>query len=324
MRASNPEWDFMGRTYVVWALADIALREPARKPACLVTMDALIDRTLADEQSHGMYYFLMPYARRGDFVQQPAGSQFVDGEIALMLGVRRIVEEKPEYARLQRERVRRIVDRMRHSPTLSAESYPDECWTFCNLVALDAVKTEDFLDGADHSALFRDWITLAHRRLVDPRTGLLISAYTLDGGPIYGPEGSTIWMAAHSLDLIDPPFARDQYERARRQLGGSLAGFGYAREWPPAWRGSNVIDSGVVVPGVDISPGSTGMAFLGAATFGDRRYLESLARTLDYAAFPVDDAGGLSFAAGNQVGDAVLLYSSVLGPTWDKIKRGRR
>jgi hypothetical protein len=326
MRKSNPEWDFMGRTYLVWALGNIALRDPSRKQACLAQMDSLIDDTVALERERGLYYFLMPYAQNDEFVQRPAGSQFVDGETALMLGMRRIVEEKPAYKVLQQALVNRIIGRMTASrPTVSAESYPDECWTFCNVVALDAVKTEDYLDGTDHTALFHAWLTYAHAHLIDTRTGLLISAYTTDGDPIYGPEGSSIWMVCHGLDLIDPAFAKDQYVRARRTLVASAAGFTYAREWPPAWRGSNLIDSGVVLPGLDASPGSTGMALLAAATFHDRTLLNGLAATMDFAAFPIHahvpetNSDGLHYAAGNQVSDAVFLYASVLGPMWDKI-----
>src|SRR5262245_57769801 len=31
MRASNAEWDFMGRTFLVWSLANMGLRNPASK-----------------------------------------------------------------------------------------------------------------------------------------------------------------------------------------------------------------------------------------------------------------------------------------------------
>ena len=30
-REANPEWDFMGRTFLAWSAANLALREPAKK-----------------------------------------------------------------------------------------------------------------------------------------------------------------------------------------------------------------------------------------------------------------------------------------------------
>ena len=56
---------------------------------------------------------------------------------------------------------------------------------------------------------------MAKQKLVDPKSGLLISSFTTDGAPMAGPEGSSIWMVAHSLQLLDEDFARDQYQRAR-------------------------------------------------------------------------------------------------------------
>ena len=232
MRTVNEEWDFMGRSFLAWSLANMALRDPSVQPEALRAIDAIIDETVALERTRGMYFFLMSYAVDRPFVQKPERSQFVDGEIALMLAMRCVVEDKPAYRAALRERVRIMVDRMEASPTLSAESYPDECWTFCNSVALAAIRTSDWLDGTDHSDLSRRWVSHGPRRLIDPKSGILISAYRLDGGRIYGPEGSSIWMATHCLALVDEPFAREQYELACREMGGCVLGFGYAREWP--------------------------------------------------------------------------------------------
>src|SRR3989442_14087967 len=70
MRASNAEWDFMGRSFLVWSLANMGLREPASKPGYLQTTDRIIDETLRLEKQEGMYFFLMPYARTGRYVAQ--------------------------------------------------------------------------------------------------------------------------------------------------------------------------------------------------------------------------------------------------------------
>lgn len=324
MRGTNAEWDFMGRSFLVWSLANLALRDPATKAECLDVIDRVIAETLRLEGERGIYFFLMDYARAGPFRLQPARSQFLDGEIALMLGVRRVVEEKPEYRPLLAERVAFMTGRMRQSPVLSAESYPDECWTFCNAVALAAIRVADHLDGSDHRDLFRDWVAAARARLVDPRTGILVSSYHLDGSHMDGPEGSSIWLAAHCLDLIDADFARDQYRRARAELGVVACGFGWAKEWPASWQGPRDVDSGPVVPVLEVSAGSSGLAFVGARAFRDADYFRALATTIGFAGFPAEDRGGLKYCASNQVGDAVLLYSLVLGPVWDRVKGDRR
>lgn len=323
MRRSNAEWDFMGRSFLVWSLAEMGLRDPARKDECLAVMDQIIGETIKLEREHGIYFFLMPYAKASPYVVQPARSLFIDGEIALMLGVRRVVEEREDYKPLLATRVKTMLEQMRRSPSLVAESYPDECWLFDHAVALAAIRVADHLDGSDHSAFLREWLDMARRQLVHPNTGLLVSSFTTKGQHLDGPEGSSIWMAAHCLKLIDEDFARDQYRRARRELGATLCGFGWSREWPASWTGPTDIDSGAVIPVLGVSAGGSGLAFIGAASFGDAAFLQQLHTTLDFAAFPRREQGRLKYCASNQVGDAVMLYSSVLGPVWERVQEGK-
>jgi hypothetical protein len=322
MRHSNAEWDFMGRTFLVWSLAEMSLRDPASRQKYLPVMDQIINETLRLERERGMYFFLMPYARARPYVMQPERSLFLDSEIAMMLASRRIVEEKPEYKSLLRERVEVMLDRMQKSGLVFVESYPDECWTFDHVAALDAVRMEDYLDHTDHSDFIKQWIAVAKQRLTDSSTGILISSYTTKGQPQDGPEGSSIWMIAHCLRLLDEDFARDQYQRARRELRHGMAGFAWSREWPDSWQGRPDVDSGPVIPVLNISAGASGMAFIGASSFSDDEYLSALATTLDFSAFPTRKEGRLKYSASNQVGDAALLYAAVLGPIWDKVKSG--
>jgi hypothetical protein len=318
MRESNAEWDFMGRSFLAWSLANMALRDPPSKTAYLETIDRIIDETLSLEKSKGIYFFLMPYAQDGRYVVRPPRSLFLDGEIAMMLASRQLVAENAEYRPLLQERIKIIVDGLQSSPNHVLESYPNECWTFDHAVALAAIRMADHLDGTDHSGLCRDWIEMAKHKLVHKESGLLLSAFTTDYGPIYGPEGSSIWMVAHCLQIVDPIFARHQYDLARKQIACVTLGFGYAREWPDSWTGPADIDSGPIIPVFKVSAGSSGMAFIAASAFDDQSYLSSLAATLDFAGFPSHRNGGLKYCASNQVGDAALLYAATLGPVFDK------
>ena len=321
MRLRNPEWDFMSRTYFVLALANMALRDPSYHQAACDISDAIIVDTLEVEQEKGIEHFLLGYGRGGGWVVQPPRSLFIDGEIALMLAARRTIAEKPSYKPLLTERVDRIVARMQASPVKCAESYPDECWLFCNTLALAAIRMADVLDGSDHSAFLAGWVDTAKDRLTDPETGLLISAYAVDGTPAPsgpGPEGSSIWMACHMLQIVDAKFAEDQYRRARVQLGRSVLGFGYSREWPKGAAGAIDVDSGPVIPGLGASASASGLAIMAAAAFDDAAYFRALMNSLEFAGFPAERNGELRYQASNPVGDAVLLYALTEGPLWDK------
>lgn len=322
MRRSNAEWDFMGRSFLVWSLANLALREPARQVDYLSVMDQIIDETIRLEQQEGIYFFLMSYAKARPFIVQPARSLFLDSEIALMLAVRRVIAEKSDYRTKLTERIEAMASRMRQNPLAAAESYPDECWLFDHAVALAAFRLTDFLDGTRHQPLIQTWLAAAKASLIHPATGLLVSSYNLQGKAADGPEGSSIWMAAHCLQLVDEAFARDQYDRAQRELGRVVGGFGYSREWPVSWRGLRDVDAGAVIPWLEISAGGSGLAFVGAASFRDLDFLKTLSATLDFAAFPQKKQGRLRYCGSNQVGDAVLLYSTVMGPLWEKVRKG--
>ena len=321
MRSSNAEWDFMGRSFLVWSLANMGLREPQMKTQYLAVIDQIIQETVRIEQKDGIYAFLMSYAKDRPYMVKPARSLFIDGEIALMMGARRMLQEEPAYKQPMTERLKLIEQRWRANPIMAAESYPDECWTFDHAVALAAFKVADRLDGTDHSDLCRRWITIAKEKLVHKETGLLVSSFETDGTPLDGPEGSTIWMVVHCLSVVDEPFARDQYQRARKELGRIVLGFGYGTEWPASWQGPRDIDSGMVIPVFEVSAGSSGMAFMAASTFHDWNFLQALNATLDMAAFPSHKGGQLKYCASNQVGDAALLYASVLGPLWERTRR---
>jgi hypothetical protein len=303
MRGVNPEWDFMSGTFTVLALANRALDRPEEREALLVRMDSAIDRVLREERERGQTHFMMAYATRGSFVDPEGSSLFVDGEILMMISARELVRTRPdlhEEARARADRIQRVMDR---SPTLSGESYPDECWTFCNTTALAALAMWDSAVGTNHSDLRRRWVAYARAHLVDPKTGILVSSYTRDGTIRDGAEGSSIWMSAHNLLLIDRDFAHDQYDRARSELGETFLGFGYAREWPRGEEARMDVDSGPIVPLFEASAGSSGLALLGASAFGDEPFLRSLLASMELAAFPKDGR----FQASNAVGDAVLF-----------------
>ncbi len=120
---------------------------------------------------------------------------------------------------------------------------------FDHCVALDAIKMADYLDGTDHSAFIHNWIAMAKKRLVDQTIRPVVFPVSPRPAlPMDGPEGSSIWMVAHSLQLLDEDFARDQYQRARKELGAITLGFGYAHEWPKSWPGTPDIDSGPIIP----------------------------------------------------------------------------
>lgn len=318
LRATNPEWDLMARTFTVLAF----LNQTAQRPELLPEVDRMLEETLEMDEAR-RDAFVLPYFHRAPFADPKTTSLFVDGELALMLAARQLVQVDERWKAPLATRIDRLTAAMERGPQLSAESYPDEAWTFCNTIALAATRVSDVVDGRDHSALRAAWVERARRHLVDARTGLLISSFTWRGERRDGPEGSTLFLAAHMLQLVDPAFAEEQYVRARQTLGRALLGFAWAAEWPRTAVGPDDIDSGPSVPLVDANAGASGLALVGAAAFHDEAYLRGLVTSLRFAAFPIEAQGTLRFAAGNTLADAVLLYSLTQGPLWARVAEVR-
>jgi hypothetical protein len=312
LRRNNPEWDLMGRTFAVLSFANLALSQPQARGQYLTAIDGIVDDTVAMEARYGQTYFLLPYA------DAHRRSLAVDGEVALMMAVRALLEGGDSNA--LRARLDVVERSLRASPLLLAESYPDEGWVFCNTTALAALRVADAALGTDHAQLIAAWLATARTALVDPKTGMLVSSFHLDGTPRDGPEGSSIWFATHMLALLDAPFGAQQYALAREKLGKSALGFAWAKEWPAEWPNADDVDSGPTIPLVEANAGSSGCALLAAATYGDRVFLEGLVASLQLAAFPVEHDGALHYAAGNTLADGMLLYALVQGPLWCKVK----
>jgi hypothetical protein len=320
-RGLNAEWDFLSRTFLVLSLANLAVADPGLAERYRPVIDAVLADTLRAEREGGLYHFLMPYARAKPWVRQPPRSQFVDGEVALMLGARLLLGEHAGHAAELRRRTAAMVAGMRQSPVRCAESYPDECWTFCNTTALAAIRIADVLLGADHGPFLQEWVATARARLLDAETGLLAASTTVDGAVLDGPEGSSLWWSAHMLQLVAPDLAREQYDAAKAALAGWVGPWSYAREWPAGREGQLDVDAGEIVPFLGASTGSSGLAVVGAAAFRDERWLRGLRASL--ALVGVAD-GAPSALTGGAVGQAVLLYAQTVGPLWEEVRRRAR
>lgn len=321
MRGSNAEWDFMGRTFFVMALANLCYRDAPQTATYLEIIDSIITETVKLEREKGMFFFLMDYGRTQPFLASPARSVFVDGEIALMLAARQAVQPLDDFRQMLAERVEVLIGQMSSGTVMCGESYPNECWMFCNSVAAAAIRMHDIIERQDHSAFLQTWLKTVREKLVHRETGLLISSFMLNGTHGDGPEGSTIWLVAHCLDLLDREFARDQYIRGRKELIRTIFGFPYSMEWPDSCPGGEDVDSGPIIPWLNVSTGASGLAFLGAAAFDDHELLAGLLSSLEFGGFPIHDGDSLRYGASNQVGDAVLLYALTCGPLWEDLRR---
>jgi hypothetical protein len=123
------------------------------------------------------------------------------------------------------------------------------------------------------------------------------------------------------LQVIEPEFAREQYELAKDHLARSAMGFGYSKEWPGLSLAGMDVDSGPVLPILGASASASGLALVGAAAFADESFYRTLRTSLEIGAFPQPNKHdkSLTFLMAGAIGDPVIFYSSVLGPLWKRL-----
>ena len=320
LRAGNPEWDFMWRTFLALSAADRALAHPDEADRWLALIDDLHADTVAREAEGGHEHFLLPYARRQPWKDPAARSVFIDGELAMLLGARRLVrDDDPTLTAAHRQRVAHLEAAFAAAPAGLPESYPDETWMFCITNALVALRMADRLDGTDHQPLVDRFVADADGPLTEPSTGLLGSDFTSDGEMLDGPEGSSLWLVAANLRLLDADLADAQYEGASTHLYRQLFGLGWSTEWGPDWRGPSDIDSGPMLPILDASPSASAFALLATRAHGDEARHQALARALRVAdLLPWVDPRYAELAQ-HPMGDVIVLHGLTFGPLWEAV-----
>ena len=96
-----------------------------------------------------------------------------------MLASRRLLEEKPDYKPLL-ARWEVMTSGLMHSRACSL-TIPTNAG--CSIIAaLVALRAADHLDEYPTTRLIRDWVSMAKKKLVDEKSGLLESSFTCNAG----------------------------------------------------------------------------------------------------------------------------------------------
>lgn len=308
VRALNPEWDLMSRTFGALSMLAAMDRSADLIDTFRPPVEQLIDETLHLRRTRDTHHFLLSYGY--DFRNPEGTSLFTDGELLAVLAAWERVFADGRYASDQTFLAERVVRNMSASPLGHGESYGNECWGFCNAFAAAALLADAATSTRRHTDAVARYVA---SRPVETVSGMMHSEYTLSGSPLDGPEGSSIFLIATMLERVAPGLGAAQYALARKALLRSFLGFGYAREWAPGVQGVLDVDSGPVVPLFEASPSASGLSIVAAAAFEDSSTLDDLVIALWAAGFPTWSDGALSFATSNLVGDTVFLFGLLRG-----------
>lgn len=246
------------------------------------------------------------------------------GYYNLLLGLYRQLDPEPDLVALNDRITAALVRRIERSPIRLLESYPNEVYPVDNCAVIASIAVQSRVAGIDRRVFLEGFHAHLRSQYVDPRSGLLIqAALARTGEPADAPRGSGTTLGLYFLSFSDPALSAELYQAARRELAGTVFGFGGIREYP-----ANVcddggdIDSGPVVFGFGLSP--TGFLIGGCRIHRDPKLFSRLYATAYAAGAPCRREGRLNFVTGASLGDAILFAMLTAGgaPAVDGKERG--
>jgi hypothetical protein len=257
------QWPLMQFCYFGFACANLATYDSTMRRSALEEMPWLIEN-LQKPRLTGFIseHFGPPF---GPGFVQP--SVFVHG-MFLNLAVRyREVSGDTRFDPLMRQVASSLSEAFGNSTEGILPTYRDMWWLGDNLPALSALVRYDRLFGTALSAVKRRYVQSVKEAYLDERG--MFSSYIdpEDRQVLQGSRGVSAAYALHFLHDVDPAFAREQYELAKRHLYRTALGFAAVREFPTGSVPSPDIDSGAVLFGFGTA--ASGFFVAAAAVNGD-------------------------------------------------------
>ena len=212
--------------------------------------------------------------------------------------------------------------RMRNSPTLNLQTYPNEVVYIPDmLVTIVALSNFTWLCDDRYKSTITEWVNKAKNEWTDKETGLLKSFLNYDGIELSAPVvGSYSALICYYLTFVDEDFAREQYELLKKHFmqHRPLAGI---REYydRTCWLGMS-IDSGPIL--FNLSPSGTAFAIGAATYFGDTDFRKRLLKTGEIAGSTVRGWNTNHYLLANFaiVGEAITLAMRTSVPWYKETK----
>ena len=199
--------------------------------------------------------------------------------------------------------------RMKESPTLNLQTYPNEAvYVPDMLVTLVALSNFTWQCDDRYQATVKEWLDKAKKEWTDKETGILKSFLDYNGTELSEPvKGSYSALICYYLTFVDKDFAQEQYELLKKHFM-QRSPFAGIREYydRTCWLGMD-IDSGPII--FNLSPSGTAFAIGAATYFGDTDFRNGLLKTGEIAGSTVRGWNTNHYLLANMalVGEAITL-----------------
>lgn len=300
------EWALYSCSMLAKSLANIAEIYPETRLEAISHIDSLIQIVMS------------PSIRRYDAMRWGEDPlETLDGaeshvsylsHLAWMMGNYKMIGGDDRYDTLYDQVCEAMDRRIRQSDILNIPTYPGEAIYIPDMmVAIVALSDYSKLNRGKFGETVQLWINRAHREWVDEQTGLLVSCLDYRGKAETRPKGSYSALNCYYLSLIDPQFAKEQYEKLKVTFKQVLPLTGIKEFLDrTCWFGMD-IDAGPIV--CNLTPSGTAFAIGAATFFEDKAFRNSLLRTAEIVGHTISISGRRHYLLADivPVGEAIAL-----------------
>ena len=310
------EWALYTCSMTSAALANIAILYPQNKELSIKFIGQIIDIAMSPE--------IREYDRLR-WREDPLAGIYGDlshisyySHLAWMISRFKQIGGDGKYDGMYHSLCKAMNRRIRQSPYLNCETYPGELVYIPDmLVAIVALYNYSCQYDGEYSTTVNMWIERAKKEWLDKETGLLASFLEAENGitKIVMPvKGSYSALNCYYLSLVDPDFAKEQYECFLRNFKQRFPITGISEYHDGNCLFGMDIDAGPIIFG--LSPSGTGFALGAATSLDDSGFRKKLLQTIETGGSTVRWLGQSHYLVSNiaLVAEAIILAMRTSAP----------
>ena len=303
------EWALYTSSMTSAALANIAILYPQNKETAIKTISQIIEIAMSPE--------IREYDRER-WGEDPMDGIYGDlshisyySHLAWMISRYKQIGGDSKYDIFYHSLCEAMNRRILKSPILNVPTYPGEMiYVPDMLVAIVALHNYSCKYDGKYSSTVELWVERAKKDWIDKESGMLASFLeeVQDSATIEQPvKGSYSALNCYYLSLVDPDFAKEQYDCLKKNFMQEtlIAGIKEYHD-RSCWFGMD-IDAGPII--FNLSPSGTAFAIGCATSHGDAEFRKRLLKTAEIAGSTVTWFGKSHYLLANiaLVGEAITL-----------------
>ena len=310
------EWALYSCSMTTAALANIAILYPQNKELSIKFIGQIIDIALSPEIREYDAFRWMEDPMEGVYGDLSHISYY--SHIAWMISRYKQIGGDNKYDDIYHSLCKAMNRRIRQSQYLNLPTYPEEYIYIPDmLVAIVALHNYSCQHDGKYATTVNMWIERAKNEWIDKETGLLASILVddADSVAIMQPiRGSYSALNCYYLSLIDPTFAKVQYECLKEKFRQDFLINGIKEYHDETCLLGFDIDAGPII--LNLSPSGTAFAMGCATSLDDLTFRSQLLETAEIAGSTVTWFGKSHYWLANWalVGEAIALAMRTSAP----------